>query len=297
MRLAVRGALDGLRGSLRPDERGGMQSTWLVWLVGWSLTVNLGLRIFLVVGMAGPPAWFVEAAGLSAGFALLVWMLRAATAPGAALGGVICLRMLMKMDVSGGWGRTALPELVALFAMTFVATRFGRARKERSGLAEGRSGRRAAQVVANLGMAGLWAAQADANIFVGALAALAEAAADTVSSEMGQALGGRTLLITTGRRVEAGVDGGVSLAGTACGVAAAGVIAGLAVALGAVGVVPGWVIFGVGCAGLLFDSVLGATVERRGWLGNDAVNFTSTWAAAWLAFEANRVLTPPAAFW
>jgi uncharacterized membrane protein len=30
------------------------------------------------------------------------------------------------------------------------------------------------------------------------------------------------------------------------------------------------------CAGLFFDSLLGATVERRGWLGNDLVNFAST---------------------
>ena len=32
--------------------------------------------------------------------------------------------------------------------------------------------------------------------------------------------------------------------------------------------------------GLLFDSLLGATLERRGWLNNDAVNFLSTAGAA-----------------
>ena len=35
--------------------------------------------------------------------------------------------------------------------------------------------------------------------FIAGLAALAEAAADTVSSEMGQALGGKAVSITTGR--------------------------------------------------------------------------------------------------
>jgi uncharacterized membrane protein len=35
--------------------------------------------------------------------------------------------------------------------------------------------------------------------------------------------------------------------------------------------------------GLLFDSLLGATLERRGWLNNDAVNFLSTGSAAGLA--------------
>jgi len=35
--------------------------------------------------------------------------------------------------------------------------------------------------------------------------------------------------------------------------------------------------------GLLFDSVLGATLERRGWLNNDGVNFLSTASAAGFA--------------
>ena len=37
------------------------------------------------------------------------------------------------------------------------------------------------------------------------------------------------------------------------------------------------------CAGLFFDSLLGATVERRGWIGNDLVNFASTLVAALIA--------------
>jgi uncharacterized membrane protein len=35
---------------------------------------------------------------------------------------------------------------------------------------------------------------------------------------------------------------------------------------------------------LFFDSVLGATLERRGWINNDAVNFLSTASAAGFAF-------------
>ena len=45
---------------------------------------------------------------------------------------------------------------------------------------------------------------------------------------------------------------------------------------------------GGGIFGLFFDSLLGATVERRGWLNNDAVNFLSTGAAA--AFTAALLL-------
>jgi uncharacterized membrane protein len=37
------------------------------------------------------------------------------------------------------------------------------------------------------------------------------------------------------------------------------------------------------CAGLFFDSFLGATVERWGWVGNDLVNFASTLFSAAVA--------------
>jgi uncharacterized membrane protein len=42
--------------------------------------------------------------------------------------------------------------------------------------------------------------------------------------------------------------------------------------------------------GLLFDSLLGATVERRGWLNNDAVNFLSTGSAAGFALVLMAVM-------
>jgi uncharacterized membrane protein len=45
-----------------------------------------------------------------------------------------------------------------------------------------------------------------------------------------------------------------------------------------------------GICGLFFDSFLGATVERRGWLGNDLVNFTSTVFAATFAAAVYRFL-------
>ena len=51
--------------------------------------------------------------------------------------------------------------------------------------------------------------------------ALAEAAADTVSSECGQAFSDRARLITTFEEVAAGTDGGVSLVGTLTGACAA----------------------------------------------------------------------------
>jgi len=83
-------------------------------------------------------------------------------------------------------------------------------------------------------------------------------------------------MITTLRAVEPGVDGGITLAGSLAGFAAAAVVAGLTtMALG-----EAWSVLNVALAaavaGFLFDSVLGATLERWGWLNNDAVNFLST---------------------
>ena len=52
-------------------------------------------------------------------------------------------------------------------------------------------------------------------------AALAEAAADTVSSEIGQAVGGVPRLVTNWKLAPSGTDGAITLAGTAAGVVAA----------------------------------------------------------------------------
>ena len=117
-------------------------------------------------------------------------------------------------------------------------------------------------------------------LFAVTLAALSEAAADTVSSEVGQVMGGRPRLITNLRTVEPGIDGGISLVGTLAGAAAAAIVS-LAGTLALRGDLRMFWISGAGgLFGLVFDSFLGATFERRGWINNDVVNFLSTASAA-----------------
>lgn len=107
-------------------------------------------------------------------------------------------------------------------------------------------------------------------------AAFVEAAADTVSSEMGQSLPGRVFLINSGQLVPAGTDGGISLAGTLAGSIAGAIVAALSGVCLGLSIGEAATCWGAGIAGIFIDSWLGATLERKSLLGNDAVNFSST---------------------
>jgi uncharacterized protein (TIGR00297 family) len=255
--------------------------------------------------------WASEAApvaiwtiGLSALLGLVTWRLRAATSAAALTGAVITASLMFSTVVVPyePWHSALVPTL-AVALLAFAATRAGRHKKERLGTAEGRKGRSASQVAANLGFAALvasgpvqsWLLDAlwlplsvtggrmPALSWTLALTALAEAAADTTSSEIGQVLGGRPRMITSFKAVDPGRDGAITLAGSLAGVIAAAIVAYAGMwALGG-----GWILFEVSCAGavfgLFFDSLLGATLEERGLLNNDAVNFLSTIIAAGFA--------------
>ena len=114
--------------------------------------------------------------------------------------------------------------------LTVISTRWGRRRKERLGVAERRRGRNASQIVANLGVAMLcalpviWFPDLSELLLVGAMAALAEAAADTVSSELGQATGRGAYMITDFREAPIGTNGAISVEGTLAGCVAACIV-------------------------------------------------------------------------
>lgn len=284
----------------------------------WQSHALLGLVLLpAVVGLvriaaSARTAATAEGVAICAAFGALVWLLRAATPPASVTGFVLtlCLYLRTAEQPNGGWFHTALLPGLWLFVLAFAATRFRRSQKERSGLAESRRGRRASQVAANMGAAAL-AALASAPpilyalnshgwtftgpiliapvIFAPMIAALAEAAADTVSSEIGQAAGGTPWLITSFQRVQPGTDGAVSLLGTAAGMLAAGIVVLAAVPtlrIDSRQAVVAWI---AAVCGLLADSVIGATLERQGWLNNDAVNFLSTAIAVLIAFALCRL--------
>ena len=218
---------------------------------------------------------------ITAAFAALGHLVRGVTRSGAIAGAVVCF-VLFATAGPGAFGA-----LLSVFAVTWVATRLGLPSKQRLGTAEPRDGRTAAQVFANIGVAAvsalLYARLREPMMLLAMAAALAEAAADTVSSECGQAFSDQARLITTFERVPAGTDGGITVAGTLAGATAALLVSLVCALSGLLSARWLWISVAAGTLGMLTDSYLGAWFERRGRLGNDAVNFISTAFAAILA--------------
>jgi len=232
----------------------------------------------------------LPAAVVAIAFAVLARSMGAVSDGGALTGAGIAFLLMQ-----AGGVRAFLP-LLTVFLLTWLATLWRAERKRSLGIGERAGGRNAGQIVANLGAAGLCAIAASvfprqsASLMIGAVTVLAEAAADTVSSEAGQALANQPRMIVDFRPVPAGTNGAVSLEGTFAGCIAASVVAWTATFSGVVAWRWAPFIASAAVAGMLLDSVLGAMLENRGKIGNDAVNFVSTVFAADLALFAVLVL-------
>jgi uncharacterized protein (TIGR00297 family) len=221
---------------------------------------------------------------MSVAFASLAFSVGAVNRSGAVAGALVSFLLCT------GGGFAALTALIAVFVLAWLTTKIGYQRKERIGAAEKIEGRDAFQVLANLGVAAscaiLYAFEGNAIFLVAAAASLSEAAADTVSSEIGQLSNETARLITTWKAVPAGTDGGITVLGTVSGLAAA-IVVSTVCAVG--GIVP-WHRVGIpilaAFCGTLADSYLGAIFERRKLLNNDLVNFLGTFVAALIALAA-----------
>ena len=233
----------------------------------------LGRRIFLAIAV-------------NLAFALLACALKAASRSGAVCG------FFLGTAIYLGYGYKSFLLLFAFVLLGSVATRLGFSKKAARGVAERRGGARSwREVLANLLAAAFFAVLVitthhEAAFLIALVAVLAEAAGDTVSSEIGQWASDRAYLITTFEAVPAGEDGGISLGGTAAGFAASAIIMGLGLGLGLCGpyrFAGPAIALGAACVGNLFDSLLGATIQRRGLVTNGIVNFAGTSVAGALA--------------
>ncbi|GAA4365595.1 hypothetical protein GCM10023185_35970 [Hymenobacter saemangeumensis] len=211
------------------------------------------------------------------------WRAGKLTGPGVVLGG--CSGLVIAL----GGGLLSVALLTLFFLLGSAASAWKVADKRRLGLAEANQGRRTAgQVWANAGVATLLALAACLLPAYAPLArlmlagSLAAAAADTLSSELGNVYGRSYYNILSWRPDTRGENGVISLEGTLCGVLGAALLA--AVYAVSHGQLPAfWWLIIAGTAGNLADALLGATLERRHYLGNNAVNFFNTLVGALVA--------------
>jgi|GEM_PF-3941352 len=204
------------------------------WLIPFTVCLVAGFHYASSELSRMPPAHAVLSAVLPLAFAVIGYARRRLTVGGAFLGWLGSLVLF-----------SAHPALFFLlcgfFLLGIAATAYGMPSKERRGIAENRQGQRGmAEVFGAMGLAVWTAPLALITRHLGgteteiAQACLIPAAAwiakgmDTVSSEIGKAVGGPTYSPTALRRVPPGTVGGWSLAGSLAGVAAALILAGIA---------------------------------------------------------------------
>ena len=208
---------------------------------------------------------------------------RKLTIGGALTGAVIAILVFW------GFGYNGISMLATFFIIGTAATVWKKKEKVGVKLQHDQSiSRDAGQVFANGGVAGLIGALSyfspeRAHLFNLMMAAsLSSAMADTLSSELGVIYGKQFYNIVSGRRDTKGLDGVISLEGTLIGVMGSAIIALIYVICFSWN--SGfWVIILAGTIGNLSDSVLGALLERKHLLTNNAVNFLNTFIAAIVA--------------
>ena len=242
------------------------QGHWDDFLATDGLLLRLGMGILVNAALAGAAykARTVDMSGVVAGF-------------------LVGLTIYLFLD----WEGYLL--LLSFFVIGSACTKFGYETKAAHKIAQEGGGRRGARnALANAGVAMACAVFAAATghpvLFGLAFAgAFATAASDTASSEIGQVIGRRTFLLTTFRPVPRGTEGAVSLEGTLAGVAASLVIGALGALVGLypwIGILP---VVVAAFVGTTFESLVGAALEKRQLLDNEALNFLNTLVGALVA--------------
>ncbi|NYT11578.1 MAG: DUF92 domain-containing protein [Methanomassiliicoccales archaeon] len=236
-------------------------------MIDW---VSLAIVLLLCLALAILSYWFglLTASGSISAFALGIVI--------GALGSISWLLILVIFTILG-----------------FLVTRYKLQEKIDGGLQEGKKGERTYKNVLANGLipalialfAWIMGVQQEAIPAIMFLSAISVAASDTVASEMG-ILSDKTKLITSLRPVPPGTDGGVSTYGTMWALLAA-----IAAS------VFGWILLFpnnlidpliivpmiAGFLGCNVDSYIGATLERRGYIGKLGTNIISMASGAIVA--------------
>lgn len=204
-----------------------------------------------------------------------VWARKISTS-GSLVGGAIALGLWL------GFSWLGLGALFLFFWAGSLASHFGKKQKATWGLDQENEGTRSIRhALANGGVAGLagwlgwFVPEWNQVLAIVAIGALSAALADTFSSEFGVLYGKKFVHVLRFSSLKRGVDGAISLEGSLAGVAGALSMAGLWYLLQPQGL--GWVLVGLaGIFGTWFDSVLGISLQKSGYMTNDTVNFANT---------------------
>ncbi len=177
--------------------------------------------------------------------------------------------------------------LLAFFFLGGLFTRYKYDFKKARGIAESKGGVRGYKNVFSNSLAALvlavaWKVFPAHAIFLlpAYLGSIATATGDTLASEIGQTWEGEPRMITTFNKVRPGTDGGVTLLGEYAALAGAGAIALLSIIY--IKNDPGlaFAVLAGGFIGTNIDSVLGATLQQKGYLSNNGVNLFATISGA-----------------
>jgi uncharacterized protein (TIGR00297 family) len=170
--------------------------------------------------------------------------------------------------------------MLAFFILGAISTRYKYEYKKKIGIEQGQGGARGYRNVFANGIvaaaaAVLYGVFVRPEFIVLYIGCVATAAADTMASEIG-VTGGTPYMITTLRKVPIGTNGGVTMTGEL--VALAGGFLVCVVALFLTIITPWMLVICTiaGFAGTNIDSLVGATLENKGYVGNAGTNLIAT---------------------
>ncbi|MFH0904096.1 MAG: TIGR00297 family protein [Methanobacteriota archaeon] len=177
--------------------------------------------------------------------------------------------------------------LLAFFLLGGLFTRYKYDFKKAHGIAESKGGVRGYKNVFSNSLAALALAVAfkvfpshSMLLLPAYLGSIATATGDTLASEIGQTWKGEPRMITTLKKVRAGTDGGVTVLGEFAAFAGSGAIALLSLMFIKNDLSLAFIVLAGGFIGTNIDSVLGATLQQKGYLSNNGVNLFATISGA-----------------
>lgn len=248
----------------------GREDAYMIIMLGVAMTIFLFIELDFQVDIL----LLFLAATIALVFGYSSFRIGAADLSGLFSGALIGVLLIVFADVH--WFLVML----AFFIIGSASTRFQYARKKAMGVEQERGGARGYKNAFSNGLVGtgaavifgltgdpLWAA-----LFVGSIAT---ATADTVASEIG-VTGGRPIMITTLKPVPEGTNGGITVRGEAASLLGSFIIAGIAFGFQIISLPVFFICLLAGFLGTNIDSVIGATLENRGLIGNAGTNLLAT---------------------